>query len=302
MRRIRCEACGRESPLAGSGLYAGRNYCEDCLDALKNDPEVSLDEITPNIDPTVCVHCGADNGTVELDSIEGLPACPACRQRILHPLPPLWVRCFCLGVLIAVVLGFIVNAAHITAYVEYVGAKIAFLRGDAGLAAGRAAAASEALPHLGWLAQERDFYQGIYLFFQGDEQGALALLEAYTLYHPDNPLALYLRYQAEIGIAFDAGDYRRFYDCAHELAERFPAHALILLNVASAAACLYVSGGGECYLEECRAQIEAARRLRVEENAAVFDEYVTRIEHRLASEEILSPEEYYARLDGPQGE
>ena len=63
-----------------------------------------------------------------------------------------------------------------------------------------------------------------------------------------------------------------------------------------------VSGKGERYLDECRAQIEAAQRLRVEENAAVFDEDLARIEHRLASGEILSPEEYYARLDGSQGD
>jgi DNA-directed RNA polymerase subunit RPC12/RpoP len=302
MRTIRCESCGREAGLAGSGRYRGRTYCAACLEQLKQDPEVSLDEITLNIDATVCAHCGADNGTEELAAIEGLPACGACSERILRPAPPRWVRLFCLGVLAAVACGFIANAAYIGAYADYVGAKVAFLRGDAELAAERSVAAAAALPHLALLAQERDFFRAFYLLTQGDEPGALALLEAYTLYHPDNLLALYFRYQAEIGIAFDGGDYRRFYDCAHELADRFPPDPIILLNVASAAACLYVSGGEEGYLVECRAQIEAARRLRAEDNAAVFDEYVTRIEHRLASGEILSPEEYHDRLGGAEGE
>jgi DNA-directed RNA polymerase subunit RPC12/RpoP len=302
MRRVRCDACGRDSPLAGSGRYQGQNYCPRCLEALKKDPEVSLDEITLNIDPTVCAHCGADNGTEELGAIEGLPACPACSRRILRPLPPVWVRLFCLGVLVAVGYGFYINIPYIRAYADSRGAKTAFLQGDAGLAAERSAAAAAALPQLASVAQEHDFYQGVYLLVQGDAQQALELLAAYTLYHPDNLLAVYFKYQAETSIAFESGNYRRFYDCAGALAGHFPADPIILLSVASAAACLYVSGGEERYLEECRAQIEAARRLRSQENAAAFDEYVARIEHRLASGEILSPEEYYARLGGAEGE
>ncbi len=61
--------------------FEGRILCEACCDNVLPDthsdsPEVDVER---QFDPTVCANCKADQGTIELSNLAGVPVCDSCQ-------------------------------------------------------------------------------------------------------------------------------------------------------------------------------------------------------------------------------
>jgi hypothetical protein len=69
-------------------LLLGRVHCERCAESQAQGfgGQMPIEAFQPLVDPTICVHCGRDNGSRELRAREDAPLCQECR-RITEPVP-----------------------------------------------------------------------------------------------------------------------------------------------------------------------------------------------------------------------
>ncbi|MCE5325578.1 MAG: hypothetical protein ABFD92_17665 [Planctomycetaceae bacterium] len=95
MKQLRCDGCGITAPAATMFDVGGKIFCEACCTSeVESYPagEVPQGLVQPVVDTTVCAVCGADFGSLELQSVAGHPVCDSCSQRLLHYPLPLWVK------------------------------------------------------------------------------------------------------------------------------------------------------------------------------------------------------------------
>src|SRR5262245_41677490 len=94
MREATCEACKSSVPTIQSFSVAAKTLCEPCLKSLlaESSEGFSKDSIRQNVDPTVCVHCQADNGHDNWPEIAGLPACTKCEELFRNRPYPTWLK------------------------------------------------------------------------------------------------------------------------------------------------------------------------------------------------------------------
>src|SRR5262249_36960274 len=103
---------------------------------------------------------------------------------------------------------------------------------------------------------------------------------------------------AEGSLAFDRQDYDEFLAKAEAMAREAPDHPATLEMGASALAAQYAATGDGAYRTQA---LEALARCRNSEVTKVpgFAEFDIRMQHRLATGQILSPKQFAARF--PQG-
>jgi tetratricopeptide (TPR) repeat protein len=141
-----------------------RTLCEPCADAdleARNLPQVPPGAVRRLGDPTICGHCRTDQGQQELPSIAGIPACPACEQRLRNPRLPGWVRAAGLAILVLAGVELARNWRLFQGYFEIPRAHRAAKAGNFDEAARQMALAAGHLPELSPLTVHRWFYQGM---------------------------------------------------------------------------------------------------------------------------------------------
>lgn len=94
MRQAKCKTCGLRAPLGSLYRFESDLYCEVC--AQKKDEEAAARaqsmEFERIVDPTVCVNCGADNGSIDFPQVAGLHWCSNCLNHLYNRPFPAWLR------------------------------------------------------------------------------------------------------------------------------------------------------------------------------------------------------------------
>jgi len=102
MRQEKCATCGTKTPLSSLLWHAEAFYCEAC--AAKKQEEAAATkqtiEFSSVVDPTVCLRCGADNGSVEYTPIAGLPYCQSCSEFLYNRPLPGWLQLSLAGLIL----------------------------------------------------------------------------------------------------------------------------------------------------------------------------------------------------------
>jgi tetratricopeptide (TPR) repeat protein len=295
MRTIACARCGAEKPRRGSYSFRGADYCESCANELRAAPDSSDEEFSALQDPTVCAFCGADGGEAEYALQMGLPACPSCETRLYRAPLPRWVVGFLAGVAAVLLVCGAFELPYYRAFVDTKRAVAAMKRGDVALSAERMAAAAATLPDDRDLASGAALLGALAATASGDLPAARERYQAYLALEPDDADARLQLRRIDSSLAFDARDWRRFYDINAAIAKDGGKDPMVSLALASAAACLWAAYGEVDRRSEAESLMAEALAAATDENRAAVEAYVRRTRYRLDTREILSPEDYYLR-------
>ncbi|HOX33027.1 MAG TPA: hypothetical protein PLB91_11900 [Spirochaetales bacterium] len=295
MRSITCARCGAAAPRNGSYAFRGADYCGNCADELRAQPESSDEEFAALRDPSVCAFCGADAGEAELPLQLGVPACPACGERLYRAPLPRWVLGFLAAVAAVLVACSLLNLPYYRAFAGSKRAVAAMKRGDIAQASASMDAASRALPGDPDLAAGAAILGAYAAASEGELREALARYQAYLALEPEDAEAREQARRVESSIAFDEGDWRKFYELNAAIAKDGGPDPMNDLALASAAACLWAAYGEAERRAEAELLMAKALAAAGDENRAAVEAYVRRTRFRLETKEILSPEDYYLR-------
>lgn len=293
MRSVACEQCGQSVPQNTTFRVFDRVLCEPCATTdLQARTEVPDGSVTRIHDPTVCGLCAFDGGTIELATVGDVPVCEPCEQKLRNRPFPVWVKAALAAVLALTVVAMVRNYRFFHGYYAAKQAARLAAKGDFEAAAQRMTSAATSIPEVEAYRIGATLYEGFVLMKH--DRSAEALAKFQEIAHrmpPDRGKPLLL--QAEIGAAFEAKDYDRMVKSSQELADLHPGDPMSKLVVASAFACQFAASGDEQPRQKAIEQLppaEARASLPPEQQ-----EYVNRIEHRLATREIIKGEEFKRR-------
>ncbi|HXN48006.1 MAG TPA: hypothetical protein VN893_15270 [Bryobacteraceae bacterium] len=289
MTQTECSSCHKSLPMNGTFLVAARVLCGTCAAA---DPEATGDprDLARNFDPTMCTLCGTDYGSSVLGKLaSGLPVCEACREKVLHRPFPGWVKGSFALLLALAMFAFALNWRFIEAYRNSVRSTRAAQAGDFATAARLMQDAARRVPEAAEFGDAGSFFQGIVFIQQDRDADAVPLLESYVSRHRDVTFAGDLLERARYGAAFDRKDYDAMLLKAQAIAARKPGTFDGAAALASAYACKYALTGQRQFKDFALQNLEAATKLGA--TAEVAD-ITDRLEHRLATRQILSPAEF----------
>lgn len=300
MREAICAACQAHVPMNEAYSAADRSLCGPCLEQLLADPvqrELSTEGITRMVDPTVCVHCEADNGQAEWPTIAGLPACTTCEAFFRNRPFPGWLKVAFVAFLLVAAAAFAYNWRYFKAYVELIQGGHALERGDVSAAVDLFESAAHRVPEIPELAVIPNLYRAQQLVAEDKCEEALAMLQQSEPFAPEEWLDAFrqTRLYAEMGLAFDNKDYDTFLDRAKSIAAEMPNEAAPLASVASAYACKYATTADPAFREQCLQYLQRAKALAGPEDER-FQEYENRIRHRLHTREIITRDDFNRRF------
>lgn len=108
MRQVKCAGCGVSASVASTFLVNDASYCEPCADKTVASLQAQSAPlcVIKSVDPTICAHCGADNGSMEYPRHGNLHFCQVCSEKVTAWPFPTWLRASLagLGVLLALAL------------------------------------------------------------------------------------------------------------------------------------------------------------------------------------------------------
>jgi hypothetical protein len=300
MRQATCAACQSAIPMSDSFDVAGRVLCHPCAeDFVESSRQAGqpVKGISRNVDRTVCVHCSADSGDAEWSLVAGRPACNKCTEFFRNRPFPTWLKLSFALFLCLAVAAFLYNWRFFIAYIEYRRGETAMSRGDIAAAAALLDASAKHVPEVPELAVLPNLINAQKAIAEDRNNDALALLQQSQRHAPADWSELFhsTRLQAEIGLAFDAHDYDAFLSKSQELANLAPDKLDSLTVLASAYACKFASTGNQEFRGK---SLELLARIKKMDGADTDDyrEYENRIEHRLATREIITQKEFARRF------
>ncbi len=275
----------------------GRTLCSTCCDSFVEEKGTQiLSSLVRHVDPTICTHCGADNGDVACEKIQHRAFCPSCVSFFRNRPYPRWVQMFFLALAILVLISFGWNWRFFQGHFEAKAAFAAIDNGDMAEAVTQMSAAAAHVPESPDLRQLSFFFEGL-LYLNDDCEKAEGCFQKCTQLPPEYGVS-YLRQRAAAGAAFDRKDYDRFLQIAQEMANESPQDATAQAQVASALACLYALRGDAEFRRQAEAKLEAAKA--IDKQAIEETRYEERIRHRLQTREIIDTKEYFRRFpDAP---
>jgi len=302
MTQVECAGCRKSFPMNETYAVHGRAFCQPCGDAeLSQLASVNVrpGDVARQVDPTICAGCQLDTGRSALGTLpSGLPVCEPCREKVLNRPYPGWVKAAFAAVLVLAAVSFARNWRFAAGYWETKQSVRAAQTGDFRKASELMDRAARNVPEAAELGELASYYRAL-VFLSGDRSAeAVPLLEAYIARNPTSETAKGLLIQAQSGAAFDRKDYDAFLTAAHKYAGTDPGTANTALRLASAYACKYASTGDEKFKQEAAENLARART-RASLQKEDLGNLPERIEHRLATREILSPTEYQKRY--PRG-
>ena len=271
---------------------SGRTLCPTCGAQFVQEHGGS-NRLSRQVDPTVCVNCGADNGDTPHATLMKLPTCAKCTDFYRNRPFPGWVKASFAAVMALVLVSLAWNWRFFQAHFEIKAAIVALSKDNFQAASQNALAAAAHAPEVPFFQSLAAYCQGVSFLQNGKSEKAEECLQRCG----DLPKSLHaplLLEQASLGAAFDRKDYDRFLQLAEERARQHPQDSIAQAQVASALACQYAAHGDGDLRRRAEAKLEEAKRIDSKPlQAARYDE---RILHRLQTREIISGEEFLRRF------
>lgn len=298
MQTAKCEKCGQQFPINETLKIEDITLCKACGGKITSEQKnIYIKSAKQQIDRTICVNCGKDNGNAQLPLLAGLPVCQECETFFRHRPFPMWVKAFLFGVIAAAVFVLVWNIRFVQAYAETRNSINAFRAGDIEKAAEMMNSASKHVPESEELRGIAAFYKGILFLQQDNDEEALSTFNSCRSLLTSKEWGKILDEHttaAAIGIAFNNKDYDKFLELAMESYNKKPDDGYACAQAASAYACKYAATGDGQFREKSLAMLNKARTLS--EKESFFKGYEQRILHRLYSREIITPQEFEKRF------
>ncbi len=290
MTQTECAGCGKHLATSETFLVADKVLCDVCAGmdpAAPDDPA----KRTRNLDPTICAGCGVDFGSTALERLSsGLPVCETCRQKFLHFPFPAWLKLSVAAMALLAVAGLAQNWRFFHAYWALLGGSRLARAGQFDAAAQKLSAAAQDVPEATDLATLSEFYKGMSLLQQDKAVEAVRALRDVVKKDASNQTALELLDLAEYSAAFDRQDWDGFLEKAAAIAGRKPGSFDAAASLASAYACKYAVSGNAEFRERSLLELDNIKRSGADQ--AQIADVVDRVEHRLATRQILNPAQF----------
>lgn len=321
MKKEKCTACGAELPIREL-VFAGQELCCRPCALKKTAPSAGAAasglKIQDAVDPTICDRCGKDNGAAEWTLFKGLPYCPACLRRVRgrRIWPAVLGTLAALCVISLVVWGVIhmrtlAEAREITdrAIQNYMTEKNADLPKKVEDSLQIARGAYMLAPGDKRVNSFYSYFSGMKAMYAGDNQKATACFEAVDpqsdpgIWSNEEVWALrYNRRNAKMNLAFEQKRYEDALDLAREALKENPADPLLMCQVASYCAAVWASRGDYKMKNQAQLYIDKVKSFEKDVTGAErkqMDYQVARIQHRIATKQILTRKEYEDKFGPP---
>lgn len=294
MRFLTCGICGNEkSPLNESLRVDDVVYCQNCLkEKFPNEAGLKGKKIVHEFDPTICSSCSKDSGDSPLRRLGSYPICDSCEQALQAKIFPAWVKAFFAGVMLLVVFSLAWNWRFIEAYYQIKKTEDVLVSGSVNEAADLFAGISTNVPEISDFRQMANYYKGLRLLQEDHGVEALEAFRSCTALPRDYGIPA-LTIHAEISVSFNKKDYSGFVDAAHRYLS-YDTSSIALAQMASAYACLYAEQKSDSVKRLAMEYLQKA--ISTQDTTRFFADYVNRIEHRLATHEIIDKEVFDARF------
>lgn len=297
MKQVTCEKCEEGFQINDTLKVCGDVVCGPCAESIVTKEKIPADQVQQQIDPTICVGCGLDNGDADFARLGQLPVCSACEALFKNRPFPNWIKAALVGMVILVISTLVWNSRFISAYYELKCFKSAMNSGDFQRGAAYFISASRRVPENAELQVYGALYEGMLLLSQDKSAEALKLLESCRGRVDEESGLDVLIMNAQVGLAFDRGDYDEFLRLAQQLSEMHKDDPMYAGQLASAYACKYAETQDEQYKAKSLMALERARTLASANpaNEQYHAEYEQRILHRLYTRQIIDRDEFYKR-------
>jgi hypothetical protein len=271
--------------------------CGGCAESIFKNEKIQLNQVQKQIDPTICIGCGLDNGDADLAMLGQLPVCPACETLFKNRPFPGWIKAALVAMVILVISILAWNSRFIRAYYELKCFASAMAMGDLQRGALHFISASRLVPENAELQAYGPFYEGLLLLSQDKPAEALKLLQSCVGRVSVQTNIDELIMNAKVGVAFDRGDYDQFLQLALEMEAKQKDNPVYAGQLASAYACKYAETKDGQYKTKSLAALDRSRTLLSSkpEYQAYYAEYEQRILHRLYTRDIISRSEFQKR-------
>ena len=297
MKNVACEKCGAAFPMNETLNVRGVLVCRACAEAIFKTEKIQRNQVQKQIDPTICIGCGLDNGDDDLATLGQLPVCPACETLFKNRPFPGWVKAGLAAMVILVLSILVWNSRFIRAYYELRCFASEMAVGDLQSGAPHFISASRLVPENAELQAYGPFYEGLLLLGQDKSAEALKLFQSCVGRVAPETNIDELIVSAKVGVAFDQGDYDQFLQLALELDAKHKDDPVYAEQLASAYACKYVETQDEQYKTKSLAVLDRSKTLinSKPEYQTFYADYEQRILHRLHTREIISRSEFQKR-------
>ena len=297
VKNVACEKCQEEYHVNDTLNVRESVVCGECAESLVTEEKIPAKEVQQQIDPTICIGCGLDNGDADLVKLGPFPVCSKCEAYFKNRPFPRWVKAALIGMVILVISALVWNSRFMYAYYDLKCFESAMNMGDIQRGAAHFISASRRVPENAELQVYGTFYEGVLLLSQDKSAEALKRFQSCRgRIEFDSDLDEFIM-NAQVGVAFDQADYDKFLQIAVQMNSRHHENPIYAGQLASAYACKYVETQDEQYKFKSLMELERARMLasakpELEEHHA---EYEQRILHRLHTREIINRDEFYKR-------
>jgi len=297
VKQVTCEKCEEGFQINETLKVRGDVVCGPCAESIVTSEKIPVDQVQQQIDPTICVGCGLDNGDADFVKLGPLPVCSTCEALFKNRPFPTWIKAALVGMVILVISTLVWNSRFIRAYYELKCFESAMNTGDIQRGAAYFSSAARRIPENEGLQTYGAFYEGILLLNQDKPAEALKVLESCRGRIDEEAGLDVLIMNAQVGIAFDRGDYDEFLQLAKELSGLNKDDPTYAGQLASAYACKYAETQDEQYKVKALVALERARTLASADAMyeASHAEYAQRILHRLHTRQIIDRDEFYKR-------
>ncbi|MFC1634086.1 hypothetical protein ACFL5Z_04540 [Planctomycetota bacterium] len=297
MKQVTCEKCEEGFQINDTLKVRGDVVCGPCAESIVTKEKIPANQLQQQIDPTICVGCGLDNGDADFVRLGQLPVCSACEALFKNRPFPNWIKAALVGMVILVIFTLVWNSRFISAYYELKRFESAMNAGDFQQGAAYFISASQRVPENAELQAYGALYEGMLLLGQDKSAEALKLLESCRGRVDEESGLNVLVMNAQVGVAFDRGDYAEFLRLAQQMSETYQDDPTYAGQLASAYACMYVETQDEQYKAKSLMALERARTLASANPEAeqYHAEYAKRILHRLHTRQIIKRDEFYKR-------
>ena len=294
MKLVTCGICRNEKTPVNSSLRVDDVvYCENCLKQnFPTDADLKGKSLVREFDPTICSQCSNDFGEVHLKHVGSYPMCDWCKQKLDARIFPTWVKAFLAGVAIVVVLSLGLNWRFIEAYYQIQKLRIVLDYGSDKDAFDLYSKISENVSEVSDFAKLADYHKARILLAEDKSAEALEVFKNCQDL-PEGYGVPILSLQAEIGASYDKKDYAGFVDASTRYLA-YDTSSVALAGVASAYACIYAEQKSDS--AKMIAMQYLQRAINMHDTTQFFTEYLNRIEHRLATGEIIDQETFNARF------
>jgi hypothetical protein len=298
MNHTKCSDCGQAFPINETFKLDERTLCNACAEKLlQMQKGITKEQIQRQLDPTVCVNCGADNASVELKKMAGMPTCEQCTRLLRNRPFPTWIKGSLAGLAVIVIFSFIWNWRFMQAYMEIRSSNTAIQSGNLEAALKRLHSAAANVPEVKSLSSVATFYEGALMLKEDKSAEAIKLLTSCKTDLPPGLPVDEMLLRAKIGVAFNNKDYDKFLKLAIAVNDKNPNDPALIAQVASAYACKYAVTGDEQFKQQSLDFLRKSKTMAEKQGVAdTSQEYEDRILYRLETRHIIDRKDFVEKF------